>query len=547
MNCICMQETEKQLTNSPLVFDTITPVFFGIFLDSLIGKNINYNVCLYLLISISLSTILPVIGLYLYEKTELNISVKYRLSLFDSFMKLPQTEINGKSEVYFARVINEDVAAMMNMFRPDLYVSIFQIVRSIVILVIITKLSIYLSIPFLILFIFSFILSYKAQKSTFEDNKEIDDKLGNVLSFISESLSNNTIIHFFNFDEIRKKIYEKLSIDIANSYYNVFKKHSKYLNVCGNLISFILHIVIYLISIYFVIIDKISIGSFSIITSYYALITMQYGTLSAFSNTFSMVKANVIRITEIYSKIKNKKSLIVKNDIPISISINNYKFEHTSKIIKKLILNENNVYGIIGLSGTGKTSLLNAILGDISNENGNILINNYNSWEYDFNEVIAIQDQRSSILNENVKTNIIMGYKWDENLYNKIITDLKIQDLAARDDSLGVNGCNLSGGEKQKIAFARFLYSLNNKRIVILDEPFANMDLISKKKCMNLLSKYLTSKHLVIFISHNINDVIKISSRFIVFEKNDDIVNYTKENIKTSKIVQELLEVEDEK
>lgn len=183
------------LSNCSLIFDIVTPVFFGKFLDSLISKNIDYYACLYLILSIALSTVLPIIGLYLYQRTELNISIVYRVGLFDSFMKLPQSEIKRKSDVYYARVVNEDIAAMMNMFRPDLYVAIFQIIRSIVIFVVIARLSLYLLIPFTILFVFSFVLSYKAQNETYEDNKEIDNKLGEVLSFISESLANNTIIN----------------------------------------------------------------------------------------------------------------------------------------------------------------------------------------------------------------------------------------------------------------------------------------------------------------------------------------------------------------
>lgn len=534
------------LSNCSLIFDIVTPIFFGKFLDSLILKNIDYYSCLYLLLSISLSTVLPIVGLYLYQKTELNISIIYRVNLFDSFMKLPPSEIKRKSDVYYARVINEDVAAMMNMFRPDLYVAIFQIIRSLVIFVIISRLSIDLLIPFLVLFIFSFVLSYKAQNETYEDNKEIDNKLGEILTFISESLANNTIIHFFSFDFIRKKIYKKLSIEIADDYYNLFKKHSKYLNLWGNTISFVMHIIIYVISIYLVIYDKITIGSFSIITSYYALVTMQYGTLSSFSNTFSMVKGNILRITEMFSNIKNKKELQINDNDKVSLSIQNYQLEFADKTVENLTLTDNVIYGIIGLSGIGKTSLLNAILGDKSGNSGSIMINNYNSDEYDFNQIICIHNQGSSVINDSFTANVIMGSPYDKALFDKIINDLDIKELSQRKEYLGVNGSSLSGGEKQKIAFARFLYSLNHKRIAILDEPFANMDLISKKRCLQVLKEYIKPNHLVIFISHNISDLLKTSNEYIVFEKDGEIYKYSKENVKESPIVKELLKINDE-
>ncbi len=534
------------LTNCPLIFDIITPIFFGMFLDSLIIKTINYHACLYLLLSITLSTILPVIGLYLYERTELNISIVYRVSLFDSFMKLPQSEIKRKSDVYYARIINEDVAAMMNMFRPDLYVAVFQIIRSLVIFVIVARISVFLLVPFVILFVFSFILSYKAQNETYDDNKEIDNKLGEILSFISESLSNNTIIHFFNFDNIKRKIYERFSVEIADMYYGVFKKHSKYLNLWGNTVSFVLHIVIYLMSIYLVVYDKITIGLFSVITSYYASVTMQYGTLSPFSNTFSMVKANVIRITEMFSKIKSRKSMTVKENSPVSLEISDCRLEYSSKVIENLKLTDGKVYGIIGLSGTGKTSLLNAILGDKSGTSGTITVNSHDSDTYDFNQIISIQNQESSVLNDTVRMNIIMGYKFDETLYNRIVNDLDINTLAQREGSVGSNGSSLSGGEKQKVAFARFLYSLNYNRIAILDEPFANMDLISKKKCLQILGEYVRPEHLVLFISHNISDLLKISSEYLVFEEDGRVLKYTKENISESAVAGKLLEISNE-
>lgn len=534
------------LTNSSLIFDLITPILFGNFLDSLIFKNINYYACFYLLVSITLSTILPVIGLYLYQRTELNISIVYRVSLFNSFMKLPQAEIKRKSDVYYARVINEDVAAMMNMFRPDLYVAIFQIIRSFVIFVVIARISLYLLLPFLVLFVFSFVLAYKAQNETYEDNKEIDNKLGEILSFISESLANNTIIHFFSFDGIRKKLYEKLSIEIADDYYKVFKKHSKYLNLWGNTISFIIHIIIYVISIYFVIYDEITIGVFSVITSYFSLITMQYGSLSSFSNTFSMVKANVIRITEMFSKIKNKKEIQLNENEPVTLLIKDYQLDYSSKNIDELTLTDNVIYGIIGLSGAGKSSLLNAILGNDTNTSGTISINKYNSEDFDYNHIICVHDQGSSVINDTFVSNVIMGYPYDEKLLNKIICDLDIKDLSMREGTLGVNGCNLSGGEKQKIAYARFLYSLNHKRVAILDEPFANMDLISKRRCLQIMKKYIMPSHLVIFISHNISDLLNFSDEYIVFENDEKIYKYSKENINESLIVRELLEINNE-
>ncbi len=96
-------------------------------------------------------------------------------------------------------------------------------------------------------------------------------------------------------------------------------------------------------SIYLVVYDKITIGLFSVITSYYASVTMQYGTLSSFSNTFSMVKANVIRITEMFSKIKSRKSMTIKENSPVSLEISDCRLEYSSKVIENLKLTDGKV------------------------------------------------------------------------------------------------------------------------------------------------------------------------------------------------------------
>ena len=72
------------------------------------------------------------------------------------------------------------------------------------------------------------------------------------------------------------------------------------------------------------------------------------------------------------------------------------------------------------------------------------------------------------------------------------------------------------------------------------------MDLVSKKKCLEILSNYIEAKHLVLFISHNISDVLKTSSEYIVFEKDGQILKYSKDKLKESAIVNELLEIKRE-
>ena len=60
------------------------------------------------------------------------------------------------------------------------------------------------------------------------------------------------------------------------------------------------------------------------------------------------------------------------------------------------------------------------------------------------------------------------------------------------------------------------------------------------------MKKYIMPSHLVIFISHNISDLLNFSDEYIVFENDEKIYKYSKENINESLIVRELLEINNE-
>ena len=111
--------------------------------------------------------------------------------------------------------------------------------------------------------------------------------------------------------------------------------------------------------------------------------------------------------------------------------------------------------------------------------------------------------QDNLLINNTLKHNIILDEKLIESKYQKIITDLKLDDINSK-DFLGEKGVKLSAGQRQRISIARALY--RNSKILILDEPTSNLD----KKTSELILKTLKSKvknRVILIISHN-NDIL---------------------------------------
>lgn len=179
---------------------------------------------------------------------------------------------------------------------------------------------------------------------------------------------------------------------------------------------------------------------------------------------------------------------------------------------------------IVGESGCGKSTLSQILQRFYDFENGSILINNkYNISEIElknYRDLIGVIPQDITIFNGNVIDNILLG-KEDtiENLiaflkaygFDKYINELP-QGLAT---ILGEEGINLSGGQKQIIAFARVLYK--KPQFLILDEATAAMDRKTENFVLNLLQA-IKPECAIFFISHRLQTLKNISDMIYILE-----------------------------
>ena len=191
--------------------------------------------------------------------------------------------------------------------------------------------------------------------------------------------------------------------------------------------------------------------------------------------------------------------------------------------------------GIVGKTGSGKSTMIDLLCGFLNFEKGEFIIdgkvidkNQIPGWQNN----ISIVPQNFFISDGSLKNNIAFGCS-EEDIYEKKIKDcLKIACLNEFIDNLdlnlGENGERVSGGQAQRVAIARALY--NNPEVLILDEATSALDTITEKKIFENLKKF-----------KSVGTIIIVSHRIETLKTCDDIYSMDDGNLTKLKDYDELL------
>ena len=167
-------------------------------------------------------------------------------------------------------------------------------------------------------------------------------------------------------------------------------------------------------------------------------------------------------------------------------------------------------YAIVGGSGSGKSTLLNLLMASYSNYEGTIHFDDNelrNISSASLYELESLIQQNVFVFNNSVRDNVTMFHPFDDNAVNQALALSGLSEFIARrgEDALcGENGCNLSGGEKQRISIARSL--LRKSPVLLMDEATAALD---TQTAFRVIGSILDLKGLTrIVVTHALDETI---------------------------------------
>ena len=218
--------------------------------------------------------------------------------------------------------------------------------------------------------------------------------------------------------------------------------------------------------------------------------------------------------------IDNKTLALGKiNEIELSNLTFAYKQDNVLENIN-LKINEPGIYGVVGSSGSGKSTIAKLLLGYFDHYQGSLTYNGLQVKEinhHDLMKQITLVEHNPYIFAGTVRSNLLDGncYASDEQLMavlEKVNLLNYCKELDGLDSEIEERGNNLSGGQKQRLSIARAL--LHDSGVYIFDEATSNIDIESEEIIMQVIEAMKKDK-IVILISHRLANVVNCKCNYV--------------------------------
>ena len=466
--------------------------------DTSVDKNIDqfYNVMILAILFIIINFLIYILRGVFKAKYLKNVMFSLNHDLFKGIFSMTVKEFNQENSSVYLSIFNNDLKIIERNYFDNLLTMTADLSQFIICLIAVFSLQFSLAIIVIIINIiaifvpvlFSKVLS-KKQVTSMQKYSQLNVKIKdffNSFELIKCFQVTRHIIHQFDYFE------NEYETSMQNYRYD-----EGLISGFSTLSSLGVSVMTTLISLYFVIMNKISIGEMLAITQLVNNISNPLGRLSNELPLLKTIKPIENKIEE-YLEINSEKRTNLIDSID-DISFNNVSFSYdcSKEIIHDFnyAFYKNKKYVLIGNSGSGKSTLIQLLLNNYEVSRGTLLMNGIDINTISNTSIyrrISIVHQNAPILNDTLKNNITYFESYSEKQINEVVERAGLKNLVQSmpnglNTVINENGNNISGGEKQRISIARAL--LKNADLLIYDEPTSNLDHTTAKEIENILLK----------------------------------------------------------
>lgn len=366
-------------------------------------------------------------------------------------------------------------------------------------------------------------------KSLKRDAGKAQVELGNIMSYVDETLNSLKIIKIFNAENQITKRFDKS----INQFRKLLQKVMKKRALASPTSEFLGAVTIGMIVFFG---GKLSLEGNGLKGSEFLFYIGTFYTLldpiKRFSRSLSDIQKGQVsaqRIFEILDtevSIKDNPGSVELNSFENKIEFRNVSFGYSDKNVIQnfnLTIQKGESVALVGPSGSGKSTIANLLTRFYDVKEGQILIDGIDIRDIklkEYKKLFGLVTQDSILFNDSVFNNIALG---DENPSAEKVQNAAgianaeefIQKLPDKyQESVGESGGKLSGGQKQRLSIARAVYK--NPPIMVLDEATSALDTQSEKLVQDALENMMTNRTSII-IAHRLSTIIN-SDKIIVME-----------------------------
>lgn len=456
-----------------------------------------------------------------------------REHLFNHFQKLsPEFYNKRKTGDLIAYAIN-DINAVRMTFGPACALSInsFVICVSAIYFMVANvnlRLTLLCLLPLPVVVVFMLRVGKKIQLRF----KKVQENFASISDCVQENIYGIRVVKAYVQEEKEIAKFEKLNNNMEESTLNMVKTSSvlePVIEICFS-ISFVLSL---LIGGNMVLQNQITLGAFVAFQGYLTMIMKPVLNIGKVITHIQRGMASLIRLKEIFNTEPhiNENNHLTTPPINGEIRFENLSFTYPSSKMKALNnisfdIPKGHTIGIVGKTGSGKTTIINLLLKLFNTSEGVIKIDDRSIDHFPLENIrnsIGLVPQDSFLFSTSIKNNITFF----KDIYsNKDIEDASQKSYIYKSilgfsdgfyTKLGEQGVNLSGGQKQRIAIARAL--IKDPDILILDDSLSAVDTETERKILTSLREVRKDKTTII-IAHRIS-AVEHANEIIVLDEGE--------------------------
>ena len=353
----------------------------------------------------------------------------------------------------------------------------------------------------------------------------IQTKMDRINTIVQENVTGARVVKAFNNEEYEMNRFDDANHDLGNLMWNINKLFA-FLNPFVNFMFYGVIIIVYIIGSNLVDTHGMLAGDVMAAITYINMILMAIMMFTMVAQFFSRSSASLKRINEVLNNKTEDLTSGLSLDEFKSLEFKNVNFGYNDTNVLRNInfdVKRGETIGIIGGTGSGKSSLLNLIPRFYNISGGEILLNGKSLYDYDLIDLrnkISFVSQSAELYTKTIKENVMFGK--DNASVEELNKAIKVSQSESFINNFkdGINtdvlerGNSLSGGQKQRLSIARSL--IKNSDLLILDDASSALDLKTEAMLYEDLKTYYPNITKII-VAQRISS-IKNSNKIIVLD-----------------------------